>query len=944
MMNIIQPKSRKHLWMLITMLIGNYFLQAQEIPMASGIEKGQLKNGITYYIRVNHEPQDHAQLLLVEKAGSLQENESQLGLAHFTEHMAFNGTSSFPKNELIDYLEKAGVRFGADLNAYTSFGETVYQLPIPSDQPQLLESGIKILSEWAAGITFEDQQINSERGVILEEERQRGKDVSERMRKKLLPVYLKDSRYLDRIPIGSTEVINNFDPPVLRNFYNKWYRPDLQAVVAVGDFDLAKVRAYIKKYFGKLDVRKGEIPATYKIPDNEQPMAQVATDPEYPYTVLSVTVKHPHHVIKKKKDFYNSIIRSAAVSMLSSRISELVKNGSNAILRAGVGYGGFQGGLGNLDAFTLQMIPKNPELLENGIKELMDEIHKAEQFGFTKGELERVKSNFMAAVERSNREKDKTTSKFFANAAQENYLSGEAIIGSDYSLAFYKEYLPKISLEEANAAVKDFFSDQNQIIVLQAPEKQENTLPKEQELVKWINSQRAVEKYVDIAANMNIVTDSLLKSGIKDSNYFQKVGVHQYELSNGTTVVLKKTDFKNDQVLFRAFSEGGISLAGKGNILSAKIADNLIGMSGIGELNTTQLSKVLTGKSLSVAPYIGMYSEGVKGYFAPGDTEEALQVLYQYFSHPRKDTVAFNRLMEELKINAEAKGSNPVAVFQDTINSVLQGQGDWTQDIDTLNIDKVSMPQAIDFYKERFSNAGDFTFVFVGNFEEKKILPLLEKYIGSLSSTDKAEEARDVGIHPLEEDTRRVVYRGLEEKAIAVKAFHGKYQYSPENNLELKLLKSALEDRLLKRLREKESGVYSPSVGVSFSDRPNPYYLISFNFSCDPKRVENLMTAATQEVEKLKEQGPTDEDISKFIAQELTQFKKHRRENNYWLGYLENFYEGKIKDINAINNYPERLEKLREKDLQRSFHNFLSGDYQAEFILMPEKDLQEQGS
>lgn len=943
-MKISQQIIRRHLWMLFTVLIGNYILQAQEIPMAPGMEKGQLKNGITYYIRENHEPQDHAQLLLVEKAGSLQENENQLGLAHFTEHMAFNGTTSFPKNELIDYLEKAGVRFGADLNAYTSFGETVYQLPIPSDQPQLLESGIKILSEWAAGITFEDQQINSERGVILEEERQRGKDVSERMRKKLLPVYLKDSRYLDRIPIGSTEVINNFDPPVLRDFYNKWYRPELQAVVAVGDFDTAKVKAYIKKYFGNLDVRNGEMPTMYKIPDNDQPRAKVATDPEFPYTILSVTVKHPHYAIKKKKDFYNSVIRSAAVSMLSLRISELVRNGSDAILRAGASYGGFQGGLGNLDAFTLQMIPKGPELLEKGTKELMDEIHKATEFGFTEGELERVKSNFMAAVKRSNKEKDKTTSKFFANSAQQNFLMGEAIIGSDYSLAFYKEYLPQITLEQVNTAVRNLFSKNNQIIVLQAPEKQKNILPQEQELIEWVNSQRAVEEYKDIAANMNIVTDSLTPSKIRDSIFFQKIDVHQYRLSNGATLVLKKTNFKNDQVLFRAFSDGGVSLAEKGEILSAKIADNLIGMSGIGKLNTTQLSKVLTGKSLSVAPYIGMYNEGVKGYFAPGDTEEALQVLYQYFSHPRKDTIAFKRLIEELRINAEAKGSNPVAVFQDTINSVLQGQGKWTQSIDTVNIDKVSMPQAMDFYKERFHNAGDFTFLFVGNFEEKKILPLLEKYIGALPGTGEAEEARDVGIHPLEKNTKKVVYRGLEEKAVAVKAFHGKYRYSPENNLKLKLLKSVLEDRLLKRLREKESGVYSPSVGISFSDRPNPYYLVSFNFSCDPNRVEDLMAAATEEISKLKEQGPTEEDISKFIAQELTQFKKHRRENNYWLGYLENFYEGKILDINAINHYPERLEKLREQDLQSSFQYFLSGDYQAEFTLMPEKDLQEQGS
>lgn len=873
---------------IVILLIGNSTIgqEQKEIPLPPQFVKGTLENGLTYYIRKNKEPEDHAELYLIEKAGSLQENKDQLGLAHFTEHMAFNGTKSFPKNELIDYLEEAGIRFGADLNAYTSFSETVFLLPIPTDKPDIFKSGFKILSEWAAGINFDNDEIDAERGVILEEERQRGKNMSERMRKKILPIYLKDSRYLDRIPIGTPEVINNFKYDTLKDFYNEWYRPGLQGVVAVGDFDVKKVESYIKKYFGSLKNKKdAKAPKQYSIPENEEVLAKVATDPEFPYTILSVTVKHPKKTVKNDQDFYNSVVKSAALNMLSSRIGELIRNGETSMQNAGVGYGSYQGGLGNLDAFTLQMIPKKPELIENGIKQLMDELHKVQEYGFTQTELDRVKKNYMNTVEKSYKERNKTSSKVYANQAEQNFLKGKAIIGSKYSLKFYEKNLPKISINDVNKVAQNLFGKKNQIIVLQAPEKLKEKLPTKKELIQWVNSERDVVAYQDKVSNQPLLDDILKSSKIKSKKKIKSVGVEQYKLKNGVKIILKNTDFKNDQILFQGFSEGGISLSKKENILSNRLADGIIGASGLSDFDATQLGKMLSGKSLAVTPYIGLYNEGIKGSASPEDIETALQLVYLYFTKPRKDSTAFSRLIDNYKMAIKAKKSNPIAVFQDTINAVMRGKSDWTRGLELEDIDNISLDQSLRFYKERFSNAGDFTFIFVGNFEQKTLLPLVEKYLGSLPSHVNKEKFRDLGIKPMEKNVQKTVFKGLEEKATVVMSFHGKFKYSPENNLELKALKSALETKLLKRLREKESGVYSPSVGLSYAKKPNQYYVISLSFSCDPARVKQLMAAANDEIRKLKANGPSVMALQKFKAKKEIQHKENIRKNGYWLRY-----------------------------------------------------------
>lgn len=908
-----------------------------KIPLDNNVKIGKLPNGLTYYIRKNVEPRERAELNLVVKAGSLQENDQQKGLAHFTEHMAFNGTKSFPKNELIDYLQKSGIRFGADLNAYTGFSETVYQLPIPTDDPELFESAFKILSEWAGAITFEAEEIDNERGVIIEEERQRGKNVSERLQKQLMPILLANSRYADRLPIGETEILENFEHQTLKNFYNDFYRPGIQAVIAVGDFDVEKVEKLIIKNFSDLK------PATaaqevkeYGIPVNEEPLVKIATDPEFPYTVASIIYKHPETVTRTKEDLRNSIIRSAASSMISTRVQELIKSGNAPFLNAGIGYGPYQGGMVNKDAFSIQVVAKKPEELKEAIEGIMDEVNKMLKFGFTETELERVKTNFINAIEKSFKEKNKVSSSAYLQQYLKHFTSGEAFMNMDYTYEFYKKNLSEISLEEVNKMAASFITRENQIILVQASEESKDVLPDENALVQWVNNNtRTVSEYVDDVVDAPLINDTLKGAEVKKSKFHKTVNATEVELSNGVRIVLKPTDFKNDEILFTAFSEGGVSLATEENITSAKMAANIVGSSGVGNFSSNQLSKMLTGKSLSVGPYISTYSEGIKGYAAPKDIESALELIYLYFTHPRKDTAAFNRLIENNRVAIEGKSANPMSVFQDTINVAMNGYGPWAASTTLEDLEKVSLEKSYDFYESRFADAGDFTFLFVGNFEVDELLPLLERYLGSLPSSGQKESFKDVGLKPLSGKVVKKVHRGLENKAVDVLVLHNNYDFNAHNNLILQLIESTLETRLLENLREEAGGTYSPSVNVSYTKTPNPYYSLSVYYTSSVENVEKLKKITFQTIEDLAANGPDESDVEKYTSQAIRQFETRIRTNNYWSAYIKNTYTNNLP-IDRIDEYVDNLKKLNVENVEAEVREFLNTENIMELVLLPE--------
>ncbi|WP_017260090.1 M16 family metallopeptidase [Pedobacter arcticus] len=908
------------------------------IPTDSGVVIGKLPNGLTYYIRKNVEPKNRAELYLVNKVGSIVENDDQQGLAHFTEHMAFNGTRDFPKNELISYLQKAGVRFGADLNAYTGFNQTVYQLPLPTDSIAVFEKGFDILANWAGYVTLDDKEIDQERGVIVEEDRQRGKNAQERMSKQLLPVLLSNSRYAERLPIGKLDILNSFKYETIKQFYKDWYRPNLQAVIAVGDFDVAKVEQLIKDNFSDLsnpdNERKRE---NYGILDNAEPLVKIVTDPEFPYNVAAVTYKHPEVVEKNEAQLKTKILTSLINTMLSNRLTEIVQKGNAPFVFAQSNYGSFQGGLVNLDAFNSVAVSKDASGLEAAIKAVITENVRMKKYGFTTTELDRAKINLQTGVDKQFKEKDKTKSAVFVQQYVESFLKGQAIPSMDYVHDFYTKNISSISITEINKLAATFVTDDNMIAILQAPEKEKQNLPNEATFLTWIKTAGDdVQPYIDNTVDKPLMTNKPIAGTIVAEKKIEDIGVTELTFSNGVKVVLKPTDFKNDQILFSASSKGGTSLASDEDFRSAQMADELVGQSGIADFDESQLGKLLTGKVASANPFIGTYSEGINGSASPKDLETALQLTYLYFTAPRKDASVLKTQLESMQTILSNRLTQPTAVFQDTAIAVLNSYKKRAQQITIPELSEINLDRAVAFYKQRFANAGDFTFTFVGNFNLDEIKPLLASYLGSLPSNGAKESFKDLGLEPLPGDITKKVYKGLEDKANVSLVYHGNYNYSDKENLQLDALKAILEIKILERLREKESGVYSPRVNVNYDNEPKAQYSLGISFSCASANVDKLIAATIDEVKELQKNGASADDIQKFKAEEVRQLELQTRENGFWLGYLQNAYDNN-KDPKAVLAYNKSLVEVSNASTKTAANKYLKSDNFIKLILLPEK-------
>ncbi len=908
------------------------------IPKDSSVLIGTLPNGLTYYIRKNVEPKNRAELYLVNKVGSIVENDDQQGLAHFTEHMAFNGTRDFPKNELISYLQKAGVRFGADLNAYTGFNQTVYQLPLPTDSVKVFEKGFDILANWAGYVTFDDKEIDQERGVIVEEDRQRGKNAQERMSKQLLPVLLANSRYAERLPIGKLDIINNFEHQTIKQFYKDWYRPNLQAVIAVGDFDIANVEQLIKDNFSDLsnpeNARKRE---SYDVPDNAEPLVKIVTDPEFPYNVASVTYKHPEVVETNEADLKRKILTNLINTMLSNRLTEIVQKGNAPFVFAQSNYGSFQGGLVNLDAFNSVAVAKDALGLEAAIKAVIAENVRMKLFGFTTTELDRAKINLQTAIDKQFKEKDKTKSAAFVQKYVDAFLKGLAIPSIDYIHEFYTKNLSEITVAEINKLASTFVTDDNMIATIQAPDKEKANLPEPATYLTWIKTAgEGVKAYVDNTVTEPLMAKKPTAGTFVSEKKVEDLGVTELTLSNGVKVILKPTEFKNDQIVFRGSSKGGTSLSSDADFRSAQMADQLVSSSGIASFDESQLGKLLTGKVANVNPYIGTYSEGISGSASPKDLETALQLTYLYFTAPRKDASVLKTQLESMQTVLSNRLTQPSAVFQDTATAVLNSYKKRAQQITIPELGQISLDKSIAFYKERFANASDFTFTFVGNFKLEEIKPLLATYIGSLPANGNSETFKDLGLEPLSGDITKKVYKGLEDKANVSLVYHGNYNYSDKENLQLDALNAILENKILERLREKESGVYSPRVNVSYDNEPKPHYSVGISFSCAPANVDKLIVAAVDEVKTLQKEGASADDIQKFKAEELRQTELQLRENGFWLGYLQNAYTND-EDPKKVLTYTKTLSEVTNASTKTTAIKYLKSDNFIRLILLPEQ-------
>jgi len=905
------------------------------LPVDANVLVGKLPNGLTYYIRHNEQPKNRAELYLVNKAGSILETDAQQGLAHFVEHMAFNGTRDYPKNALVNYLQKSGVRFGADLNAYTSFDETVYQLPLPTDSADVFKKGFNILANWAGFVTFDQAELDKERGVVIEEARQRGKNAQERLSLQTLPVLLNNSKYASRLPIGQEAIIKGFDANTIKSFYQDWYRPDLQAVIAVGDFDVKTVEQYIKDNFSGLKNPVGEKPrAVFNVPPTPGTVVKIATDKEFPYSLAQIVVKHPQTVVKNTTNYMQDMRINLFNFMLNERLNELMQKPEPPYLYARATYAAL---IAHQDAFTSVVIAK-PGELETGVKAMVAETERARKFGFTLTELERAKQAALVQVQNAYNERNKTNSSAFVRKYQQNFLTGEAFPSIEFEYAFYASNINRISTEDMNALARKFITDQNRVIIVEGPEKDKDKLPDDKAILNWVGTAGAnVTAYVDNVTSRPLLEKMPTGSKVVSETTDEAIGTTTYILGNGIKAILKPTEFKNDQVLINGYSFGGTSLASDQDFTSANLASPIITNSGIADFNQGMLDKMLAGKNVTVNPYISDITQGVSANASPRDFETALQLIYLYFTQPRKDADIWKGNISQTRSILTNRGLDPGSVFQDTVAAVLNNNNFRAMVTTLPRLDAASLDKAYSFYKDRFSDASGFTFVVVGNFKPEVLKPYLETYLGALPSTNKKETYKDLKIYPAPGQITKTVYKGIDDKATVQLIFNGAYDYNEANNIQLDALEEVMNIKLTERLREQESGVYSPGVRATYSKLPTGRYSVSIYFTCSPANVDKLIAATMDEISKLKLSGALPADIQKFAAEEARSTQVQLKENIFWAGYLSAAAQNNL-DPDAILKHVSMLDQVTVQSTKETASKYLNTSNLIKLILMPEKD------
>ena len=904
------------------------------LPMDPRVKTGVLPNGLKYYIMKNAEPKNRAQLRLMVKAGSVLENDEQQGLAHFMEHMNFNGTKNFPKNELVNFLQKSGVRFGADLNAYTSFDETVYMLPVPTDSMEVFKKGMQILEDWAHNATLDPSEIDKERGVVLEESRT-GKGAQARMRDKWFPVVLNNSQYAKRLPIGKDDILKNFKYDVLNQFHKDFYRPDLEGVAVVGDIDVAMVeKMIIEKFSGIKNPENPKARTKYNIDLSGSTDVAIITDPEQPNTVIQIMNKQPKRKDVTLQDRREGMVRSLFNQMLSSRIQELTQKADPPFQFGYAGYGGF---LGNLDAFTSYVVAKGGNV-EKGMKAILEETERAKKFGFMASEFARAKTSYMVGQERAYKEKDKTDSEQLAEGLVGAFTEDENLTSPDFSYEFTKKYLDGIKLEEVNALGNVLITKENRAVILMAPEKDKATLPTEAQIREWLNTSGSnVTAYVDNTIDKPLIAKLPTGMKVTTTKQIPEVGVTEFTFANGVKAVLKPTDFKNDEIMFGAYSFGGTNLYADKDADNARLASTIASVGGLGEFSAVNLRKMMTGKVARVFPYITGTSENFNASTSPKDFETALQLVYSYFTQPRFDGEVIKGFMANQRDNLanQQKTLTPEKVYNDSLSAILSNYAPRNMPMTLERMEKIDVNRAFEIYKERFADASDFTFFFVGNFKNEEIKPLLEKYLGGLPSTKRKETYKDLGIRPPKGKVEKTLYKGTEAKARVTMAWTGDAETSPENDTQVEALSEVLEIKLIEKLREEESGVYGVGVSGTTQKIPAKRYNFRIAFQCAPENVEKLVNRTLSEIQKIKDSGAEALDIDKFKAETKRQTETQLRDNGFWLGYLQGQYQDG-DDVKDVLKEDERMKKVTVESTKVAAKKYFADNF-IKVIMLPEK-------
>lgn len=909
-----------------------------ELSFDETVRTGTLSNGMRYYIRKNGKPENRIELRLAVNAGSMQEEDDQRGLAHFVEHMAFNGTRNFKKNELVNFLESTGVRFGADLNAYTSFDETVYMLQLPTDKEGLVDKGLVVMSDWATGVSMDGDEIDKERGVIESEWRTRlGAD--ERMRQVYWPKIFYQSRYADRLPIGTMEVIKGCAHERLRTFYKDWYRPNLMALVVVGDLDVDDMEKRIQKVFAPLqnpeNPRKKEI---FPVPDHAETFVAIATDKEATGTNMQLIYKHPATETKTIDDYRSTLMHSLYSGMLNDRFTELGQSADAPFFYAGVGYGGW---VRARDVYSASAQCKENKALD-ALKVLLTEHARVQQHGFTDTELERQKASYLKRFEKQYNERDKTQSSALAMECVYHFLDDQPMPGIEKEWQMVKDLLPTIKVNELNELAKKWIIETNRSIIVTAPVKEGITVPTEAQVREVLESFKNIktEAYKDKFLDAPLLPQEPKAGSVVKTEVINdetgKLNVTEVTLSNGVRVVMKPTTYQNDQILLSGFSAGGSSLYDDKDYYNATFASEIVGESGIGVFDKIALDKKLSDKNVRLGASISETHENFSGNSSVEDFETMLQLVYAHATQVREDKDAFERFKNQSKEEIRNVQSNPTFFFYDQMSRAKSGDYLRRRMLPSeADIDGVSLSRALEIFRDRFSDFSDFTFVLVGNFEVEKIKPLLEKYLASLPSKNRKENWKELPIPYAFNGANTQLQKGIAEQCNVYVGFLKADEWTREKAHHVQSMTQVLNIMVRENLREDKGGVYSPYVGGAFTKSPKPMTDITVMFQCAPDNAENLIGAVKEEIKDLQTNGPSTENFDKVREIQRREFESNTEKNNYWLNSLTAYYrEG--RDPKDIYKFPALVDKLTKEDIQRAAQQYISLEKPVTVVVKPE--------
>ena len=913
--------------------------QAMPVPFDQNVRRGKLENGLTYYIRHNEKPAQRANFYIAQKVGSVLEEETQRGLAHFLEHMAFNGLEHFPKKAMLDYMERNGVKFGTNVNAWTSFEQTVYMLNnVPTTNPGLVDSCLLVLHDWSSFISLEDDEIENERGVILEEMRQ-GLDAQTRIYNKILPEIYPNSPYGVPMPIiGTEEVVAHFDHQFLRDYYNKWYRPDLQGIIIIGDIDVNQIESRLKEMFADIPAPVDPAERVYfPVADNAEPIVSIATDVEETNYNLMVFYKHDIVPFEERDDiqyWIKGYIDDLVSTMYNNRMNELTQK-ANPPFIYGYGYYGTFFISNTKDAWTSFAYAKDKDGIDEALNAIVAENKRMQQFGFTASEFERAKADLMKRIENQYDERDKQETQRYFYPILSHFLTNEPLMGIENEYMLLGQILPALPLEAINEYAKELIREDNIVITLTAPEKEGEVLPTKEELLTMFESANKVEvePYKETVSNEPLIATLPVKGAIANKKHDDTFDATVLTLKNGVKVIYKPTTFKDDEVMMSVYSFGGYSAMDQSDPNTLQEINSLATLGGVGNFSAIDLPKILAGKKASVNPYISNITEGMNGNCSARDLETMLQLTYLYFTSPRSDEEAFQSYITRTKSMIANAESDPMTAFRDNLMFALYDNHPLVKRMKAEDYDKVDYAKAMKLYADRFKDANNFVFTFVGNIDPETFEPMIEQYIGALK-TKKNDETWTANAPVItDKDVNSHYTKAMENpKVTCYMVYNGDMKFTRKNQLVMQALNDVMNIVYTEKIREDEGGTYGVGVNGNLSNRPKETFMFLIGFETNKDMYEKLMGIAKAELQNVANNGPRPEDLKKVKEFLIKKHAEDLENNRYWMNCIQTMDRD---GYNPMADYEKIINDITSDDVANMAKAVLNG-YKKEVVQIPE--------